>query len=464
MAQLAGTGVRSASAPSGRDDNEGGHVSAVAFAPNRLGRMDATAVLTGYVVLVTIFPSNLVLPGLGGVGTPANVYALLTMLWYLAGWLTGRLRPAAGTRLPRIAMAAFAGSVLLSYIADAVRAPSGLELQAADRGLIEVVAWLALVVVASAGIHDFNQLDRLLRRLVICGSIIAAIGIVEFLTHTDLISGIAIPGLQVNAGPISVALRGDFTRPASTATHPLEFGAVMTILLPFAIQQAFDPARIGRLRRWVPVGLIAAALPMTVSRTSIIGAAIVLLVIVPTWRPERRWPALLVIVMSVAAMRVMVPGLIGTIVNLFSAWFNGGDSSTNARTADYAGVADYVSRRPLTGLGFSTFLPQIYRYTDNMYLLALVEMGIVGVLAIVVLYVTCAHCGAAGRRRLRDPAQRELGQAFVAAAAVALVASATFDTLSFPMFSGVWLMLLGCSGAYLALARRTAPPEPADPP
>ena len=34
--------------------------------------------------------------------------------------------------------------------------------------------------------------------------------------------------------------------------------------------------------------------------------------------------------------------------------------------------------RPLFGRGFGTFLPELYRYIDNTYLLGLVEFGIVG--------------------------------------------------------------------------------------
>jgi O-antigen ligase len=440
----------------GTQANGGIRVSAVAVAPNRLGLMDATAVLTGYVILVMLFPSNLVLPGLGGVGTPANVYALLALLWYFAAWLSGRLRPAPSTRSPRLAMALFTVAVLLSYIADAQRAPTTKEIQAADRGLIALLAWITLVVLASAGIHDFARLNRLLRRIVICASIVAAIGIAEFFTGSDLVGWVHIPGLQTNMAPVGPMSRGDFTRPRSTATQPLEFGAVMTILLPFAIQQAFDPARLGRLRRWLPVGLLASALPMTVSRTSVIGAGVVLLVLLPTWRPQRRWPALIVIALGAVAMRVVAPGLIGTIVNLFSVIVDGGDSSTKARTGDYDDVFRYISQRPLLGRGFQTFLPSLYRYTDNMYLLALVEIGVVGMLSMLVLYLTCLRCGATGRRCFTDPAQRELGQAFVAAASVALVCSATFDTLSFPMFAGLFILLLGCSGTYLGLARRAA--------
>jgi len=39
--------------------------------------LDATTILTGYLVLAFFIPSNLTLPALGGVGTPANVFALL---------------------------------------------------------------------------------------------------------------------------------------------------------------------------------------------------------------------------------------------------------------------------------------------------------------------------------------------------------------------------------------------------
>ncbi|MCZ9342359.1 hypothetical protein NGM37_31830, partial [Streptomyces sp. TRM76130] len=66
-------------------------------------RLDATTILTGYLVLAVFVPSNLTLPALGGVGTPANVFALLGLLWYLATWLGGRVLPAPGTRPPRVA-------------------------------------------------------------------------------------------------------------------------------------------------------------------------------------------------------------------------------------------------------------------------------------------------------------------------------------------------------------------------
>jgi PST family polysaccharide transporter len=228
------------------------------------------------------------------------------------------------------------------------------------------------------------------------------------------------------------------------------------MLLPFAIQQALDPARrhTGWARRWMPVILIGGALPMTVSRTSMIALITVLVVLIPTWKSSRRWGALGFIAIGAGVMKVAVPGLISTVLNLFSAFLGSGDDSTQARTMDYAGVAQYVAQRPLFGRGWRTFIPLLYRYTDNQYLLAVVEIGIVGALTIVVLYVTGISCARRGRKLWTDEPTREIGQSFVAAMASALVVSATFDSLGFPMFAGVMFLLLGCAGAYLGISRR----------
>jgi hypothetical protein len=61
---------------------------------------------------------------------------------------------------------------------------------------------------------------------------------------------------------------------------------------------------------------------------------------------------------------------------------------------------------------------------------------------------------AMGRRRAIDERRREVGQGLFAAMAVALATSATFDSLTFPMFSGLFFVLLGCCGAYRGIITR----------
>ncbi|MFI6931694.1 O-antigen ligase family protein [Streptomyces sp. NPDC050287] len=421
-------------------------------------QVDATAILTVYLVLAFFIPSNLALPALGGVGTPANVFALLGLLWYLATWLGGRILPAPGTRLARVSMCVLGVAVLAAYIADSMRESSHQEILGADRGLIGFLVWVSLVVLTTAGVQERGRLDVLMRRMVVMGSVVAALGFYDFFSATNIADSIHIPGLQTSVAQVSAMDRGSFTRPRSTTAQPLEFGGMLAILVPFAIQQAVDPVRrhLHVLRRWGPVLLMAGALPLTVSRTSIIGMLLIALVMVPRWKPARRWAAIGVMTASVAVFKVLIPGLIGTITGLFASFLSNSDSSTQARTVKYSAIVPYLKEHPLFGRGFGTFTPDLYFFTDNQYMLTLAEMGVLGLVALFTLFITGIHHGGAIRRLARTESDRELGQAFFASSLVALVISATFDSLSFPMFAGMFFLTLGAGGSCLGFVRREA--------
>lgn len=94
---------------------------------------------------------------------------------------------------------------------------------------------------------------------------------------------------------------------------------------------------------------------------------------------------------------MIIPGLIGTITNLFATFFAGSDSSTQARTVKYSAIVPYLKEHPWFGRGFGTFTPDLYFFTDNQYMLTLAEMGIVGLVALLALFVTGIHTGGAIR-------------------------------------------------------------------
>ncbi|WP_433613954.1 O-antigen ligase family protein [Dactylosporangium sp. CA-139114] len=421
------------------------------YTSRRSAGQGPVTILAIYIVLLLLIPSRIVLPGLGATGTLANVFILAALVWYGVSWLMRRITPALFTRAPRLAMFFFAVAVLLSYIAAARRDSSALESSAADRALIQLLAWFPVVLIATS-LRDYADLDRLLRLFVRCSAIVGFVAILEFLFKTSLTAWMSIPGFS-NGGPELIS-RGSFVRPTSTAANTLELATIMAIALPFALQQGFNPVKRGVLRQWLPVVVIALSAVMTVSRTSIIGLAIVFLTLLPTWPAKRLLPTMGALTVGIGASPVVLPGLAGTVIGLFTAMFNGGDNSTNSRTATSAVISTYFNERPWTGRGYGTFLPLMYRYTDNEYLLALVEMGIVGVAAVVVIYIVCLHCGGAGRRRFADPARKETGQGFAAVGFVMLVVTATFDTLSFPMVAGSSFLMMGLAGAYLGMARQ----------
>jgi hypothetical protein len=179
-------------------------------------RWDAAAVLSIYALLIMLMPATETVANLGALGSPATMYSVLALLWFLAGRMTGHLRLDPGSSSVRKAMCVLFAVVAVSYVGVSGRVASGAEIQAADRALIICLVWCGLVAVASAGITERNRLDALLRRLVIFGTIVAAMGIVEFFTGFRVTEHIVLPGLPTNIMPGSPSTcRSRSSRPAT---------------------------------------------------------------------------------------------------------------------------------------------------------------------------------------------------------------------------------------------------------
>ena len=129
-----------------------------------LFRTGAVTLLTGYVVVLMCIPSALVLAPLGGAGSPATLLAAVLAIWCLLLWL----HPAAGlARRPqpaRAAALAFACVTIASYVSANRRDLPTLQQNGADRGMILVLGWTGVLVLAADGISGWEGLSTLLRR------------------------------------------------------------------------------------------------------------------------------------------------------------------------------------------------------------------------------------------------------------------------------------------------------------
>lgn len=129
-------------------------------------RFDTVSLLTLYVFLLLAIPSALVFAPLGGAGGPATLLALALMVWYL----TLRLHPASGlyrgSQPIRVAGVLFLCAVLVSYVSANRNLLPSLQQNGADRGIISVVGWLAVLVIAADGIDSMDRLEILLRGLL----------------------------------------------------------------------------------------------------------------------------------------------------------------------------------------------------------------------------------------------------------------------------------------------------------
>lgn len=405
---------------------------------------DAATFLTLYGLLLFGLPARLIIGPLGGAGTPAQIVGVVGLAWWLWSWLARtEEQPFLSTPVRR-SMLLFVTAILISYVVAMLRPISSTELNSTELGLMSVMSWLGVVLVTSDGIPNRGRLDTTLRRLALAGGLVAVLGIAQFATGKAFTDLIQIPGLSTNSVLLSVRDREGFNRPSGTALHPIEFGTALTVLLPICLHFAFHDKTMGRFRRWFPVAAMALAIPLSISRSAIVGAIVVLVILMPTWTPAVRRVTLLAVGVVGTGMFVAVPGMLGTITGLFTGISQ--DSSALSRTDSYALAGEFIARSPWVGRGFLTFLPQ-YRILDNQYLGLLIDCGIIGLVTLLAVFSAGIWVTRVSRRISTDAETRSLAQSLTASIAAAALSFALFDAFSFPLLSGLTFMVIGLASS-----------------
>jgi O-antigen ligase len=412
---------------------------------------DAVGLLTVYVFLLMVIPSPLVFAPLGGAGGPDTIFGCLLLVMYLVTLATPFLAVAKGRQPVRVAAVLLTCVMIAAYISANRRTLPSLESNGADRGLILMLGWLGIMLVAADGIPTLDRLKVLLRRIVLGATAMSVLAIVQFASGLDAAKYIQIPGLATQTPFTDLLTRNNLNRPSATALDPIELACVLVTCLPIALHRARFAPPGERRKRWLQVGLIAAAIPMTVSRTGIVALAVMALVLLPTWPKMDRRVAYVAGVIGVGIMYATIPGLLGEFRSLFGQV--GSDTSSTSRTGAFSRAVPFIAQHPWLGRGFGTFLPATYFFTDDQYLLSFIEIGVIGLLALLGLFITGWLCARNARRLSTSPETRDLAQTMAAAVAVPTVAFATFDALSFAMAASLTFLVVGCTGALWRLVR-----------
>lgn len=414
-------------------------------------RLDAVTLLSCYAFLLMAIPSSLVVGSLGAAGAPAAMLAVAILCWYLVARQHPGLGLDRGRQPVRVAATIFAGVVVAAYISASRHAVPVAQQNGADRGLIVLAGWVGVLALAADGIGRADRLRTLLRRIVMLATAMAVLGVIEFCVGVDLTKYIVIPGLSAHQQVTDLMSRNGLVRVTATTAQPLEFSAVLAMSLPIALHQArFAPATL-RVRRWLQVALITAAVPMTGSRSAFFGLAVICIMLFPTWHRRERHRAYVAGLTVPALAWLVKPSLVSSFTALFSGL--GTDQSSLSRANAYSEAVPYIAAHPWLGQGFQTFFPQTYFFVDNQYLTSLVETGVLGLLALVACFATGWFTARSVRTTVTDARSRDLGQCLAASTAVGAVCFASFDALSFSIAAGLFFLLLGCVGAAWRLGR-----------
>jgi len=446
-----------------------------------LPHLPALTFLSAYVVLLLVVPAQLIFRPLGAPGTLANMVGLGALLWWcgarLGGLISRRVSPV------RLLLGGVTVAVLAAYVSGMLAgwyAPSNMRqgtddvwtlvfptvsqvhvamVTAADRGLLSFGAWLGIALLTVDGLRSWRDLDVLVRVLCWTTALYSATGIYQFYTGTNLAAYIKVPGLSANSVVGASLTRSILERVSSTASHPIEFAVVVACVLPLALHLAIHRRR---RRDLLPVLILGFAMPLAVSRSGILAIGLSLIIMFCYWPPAVRRKALWVGPLTVVALRVAVPGLVGTIYSLFAGIAT--DPSVTGRTDDYGVVMSLYYDQPWFGRGLFTFVPGYYRILDNQMLMVLVELGAVGLVAVLLLYFGSIGSALGARRRALAPRDSHVSLAIAAAIAGMLAASVTFDAWGFAQAAGLTFLLVGMAGAVSRLSHEdreaTAPSHP----
>lgn len=397
-----------------------------------------------FCLIVPLIPASAVFPGpLRGQGSLARLLAIAMVLVVL--WRFATRRRVESLRSPNpgaVLMVCFLVLQLFTYFMGAFSVGNAEVEANKDRVAIATVAYAFVALYIITTVRYRRQQRYLIGALLTGLTWEMCVGALQSLAGADIRNLFVPPGFVNSVPETDIFSRGDAVRVVGTSQHPIEFVVLAAAMIPLALHMARyagSPAR----RRWAmfAVAMACLALPLAVSRTGIL--AVLTAFIVYGVGQSVRFLLTTVVVGLVAAVtyRMVYPGPIASLIS--SVLTSGEDDSISARTDDYQWVADMFAARPWTGIGLGGNPYSWYPILDNQWLQAVIQGGVVGVVALA-LFVIAGVAGLATALRHSDSTRsRDQAYALGASFAAVTVSMVTFDLLVFQQVSAMLFVLYG---------------------
>ncbi|HEY2054178.1 MAG TPA: O-antigen ligase family protein [Solirubrobacterales bacterium] len=388
------------------------------------------------------------------------VLPIIVLAWLLAFALGGRGGPRWKFTPIHAALAVFAAAAGLSVVLNAGYLDQTLEFGLALKKLALLGAYLSFFLVIASVVRKGEI--RPFMNLILGLAVIVAVGTLwEFNFHYNVFYGLTqklLPGgFTFTASGIDGVDEIGRRLVVGPTEHGLEVVAMLSMALPIAL------VRLMETRRWrerflygLIICLIFGAALATYRKSAILAPIAACLVLAYFRRRELLRLAPLGLVLLVA-IPILSPNALGSVIEQLHP-NKLGVSTVSDRVSDYDAIRPDVLSNPAFGRGFGSYNHTSYRILDNELLTRLVESGIVGVLAFILIIVTIVGV-AAPIIRSRDPSRAPPALAIAAAAVPFLVLSGLFDEMSFPHAPYVLLTL---AGLLAVLASEPSPAESLD--
>jgi len=324
-------------------------------------------------------------------------------------------------------------SVLLLFIA----AP---DLAIGIEGLRVVIQYMFWFFVVTQLLKTPAGAKRIINIVLLTALFVALYGIFQFIV------GVEIPSNWVDQAEGKVR-----TRAFSIFTSPNMLAGYLSLLIPVSVGMFFaEKNKARKIYYGIVTVCMGFALLFTLSRSGWIFCFCALLFYV--WMKNRKFivPMLLCMLALFILSVIFMPSVANRILYLFSPAYYA-SSSTGGRIYRAVKGFELWKQYPLFGMGLGQFggsvaLSHKLNNTfsmDNYYLKTAVEMGITGLIALLVLlYNTFVHCYRAVKN-IADGEQKEWATGILAGLVCVILYNLTENMLEIPLLSSYFWMFAG---------------------
>jgi O-antigen ligase len=332
----------------------------------------------------------------------------------------------------------------LSVVLNATDLARALELDLVTKKLTLLAAFFSIFLVVASSVRP-SEVRPFMTLILVLGAICAFGVIWEYRFGFNLFYGWSDRLLPGFFSVTAVDTTGYDEIGRRTVIGPAELGleavAMLSMALPIALVRFIHSNRMReRLLCGLAICLLLGAMIATYRKSAILAPIAICLILAYYRRRELLRLAPLGALILVA-VPVLAPNALGSITEQFEP-SRLTVATVSDRVSDYDAIRPDVLSHLAFGRGFGSYEHTTYRILDNDLLLRIVETGLVG-LAAFILMIGLVFATAAPIIRRRDSVRAPPALAIAAAAGAFLVLSDLFDIMSFPHTPYILMTLLG---------------------
>lgn len=373
------------------------------------------------------------------------VLPFIIATWILAIAAGGYGAPRVRITWIHVAVAGLAVAALLSLVVAARDLNQSLELDTSIKKLTLLASYILLFVMIASSIRP-REVPAFLKYTLVLAVVCALGTIWEYRFQYNVfysLSDLLLPGIftvgVAESGAVDDIGRRIVRGPGEV---PLEAVAMLAMGLPIAVAGLIG-SKVTRTRilYGLATALILAAAASTERKSALLAPASVFVTLAYFRRRELVRLAPLGVVIGVL-MLALTPGAAQSVVSQLSGKKFNSVTTVGDRSSDYDAVRPDVFSNLAFGRGYGSYEHTSYRLLDQELLRQLIEVGVVGLLAFILLIATVV---AVARRpiRQRRPDDAAVALSAACAAVALLVVSTLFDAMAFPHVPYIALSMAG---------------------